>query len=274
MHDESFSMKLNLSPRVRGSIGTATQPILRTIGRVVGSDVLADSVAFFQAFAGMETGFRERADDVVALLPENVHAGFNVNGPIPRGLGVDVELLVARPVGRIHHLAVRRAETRILEAGLAAFIRMAIDKSGIHVRIDISIETDEVHALVIAQQSDHPSSRRRRLSLQPHEEVEHLAHLDSAVEEPYPVGGVAEGAGRRSLVGRVVVDTVEEHAHVEGTPESPPDSRPGVSASGSPSPSRSASSPVAASAGRSSSAAGGSARATPAAKNSAATPAR
>ena len=49
-------------------IGTATQPILRAIGRVVGSDVLADSVAFFQAFAGMETGFRERADEVIALI--------------------------------------------------------------------------------------------------------------------------------------------------------------------------------------------------------------
>jgi anion-transporting ArsA/GET3 family ATPase len=49
-------------------IGTATQPVMKAIGRVVGSDVLADSVAFFQAFAGMETGFRERADDVVALI--------------------------------------------------------------------------------------------------------------------------------------------------------------------------------------------------------------
>ena len=49
-------------------ISTATQPILKAIGKVVGSDVLADSVAFFQAFAGMETGFRERADDVVQLI--------------------------------------------------------------------------------------------------------------------------------------------------------------------------------------------------------------
>ncbi len=49
-------------------IGTAAQPILKAIGRVVGSDVLADAVAFFQAFAGMETGFRERADEVVALI--------------------------------------------------------------------------------------------------------------------------------------------------------------------------------------------------------------
>lgn len=46
----------------------ATQPILRAIGRVVGSDVLADTVAFFQAFAGMEVGFRQRAEAVTALL--------------------------------------------------------------------------------------------------------------------------------------------------------------------------------------------------------------
>ena len=49
-------------------LGSAAQPILRAIGKVVGSDVLADSVAFFQAFAGMETGFRDRADEVVALI--------------------------------------------------------------------------------------------------------------------------------------------------------------------------------------------------------------
>ncbi|MDG1267387.1 MAG: ArsA-related P-loop ATPase [Ilumatobacter sp.] len=48
--------------------GSAAQPFFKAIGRVVGSDVLADSMAFFQAFSGMETGFRERADDVVALL--------------------------------------------------------------------------------------------------------------------------------------------------------------------------------------------------------------
>lgn len=48
--------------------GTAAQPLLKAIGRVVGSDVLADAVAFFQAFAGMETGFRDRADEVVGLI--------------------------------------------------------------------------------------------------------------------------------------------------------------------------------------------------------------
>ncbi|HWM18429.1 MAG TPA: ArsA-related P-loop ATPase [Ilumatobacteraceae bacterium] len=49
-------------------LNTAAQPILRAIGRVVGSDVLADAVAFFQAFAGMEVGFRDRASSVMSLL--------------------------------------------------------------------------------------------------------------------------------------------------------------------------------------------------------------
>jgi len=62
--------KLAMLP-TRGGLkifGAAAQPIFKAIGKVVGSDVLADSLAFFQAFAGMESGFRERADEVVALL--------------------------------------------------------------------------------------------------------------------------------------------------------------------------------------------------------------
>ena len=49
-------------------VNAATQPLMRAIGKVVGSEVLVDAVAFFQAFAGMEAGFRQRADDVIALL--------------------------------------------------------------------------------------------------------------------------------------------------------------------------------------------------------------
>lgn len=62
--------KLLMMPTRRGMkvVNAATQPILRAIGRVVGSDVLADAVAFFQAFAGMEAGFRQRADVVIGLL--------------------------------------------------------------------------------------------------------------------------------------------------------------------------------------------------------------
>ena len=50
--------RLLMLPARRGMslVTAATQPLLRAIGRVVGSDVLADAVAFFQAFAGMEAG--------------------------------------------------------------------------------------------------------------------------------------------------------------------------------------------------------------------------
>jgi anion-transporting ArsA/GET3 family ATPase len=62
--------RLLMMPTRRGLkvLNVATQPVLRTIGRVVGGEVLADAVAFFQAFSGMETGFRRRADEVIALL--------------------------------------------------------------------------------------------------------------------------------------------------------------------------------------------------------------
>ncbi len=64
------AFKLLMLPTKSGLkvLGSAAQPILKAIGRVVGSDVLADAVAFFQAFSGMETGFRDRADEVVALI--------------------------------------------------------------------------------------------------------------------------------------------------------------------------------------------------------------
>lgn len=64
------AFKLLMMPTRTGMkvLSVATQPIVRAIGRVVGSDVLADAVAFFQAFAGMDVGFRDRAEQVTALL--------------------------------------------------------------------------------------------------------------------------------------------------------------------------------------------------------------
>jgi anion-transporting ArsA/GET3 family ATPase len=49
----------------------AAQTFLRTVGKVVGSEVLDDAIAFFQAFQGMEEGFRNRAAHVKALLTES-----------------------------------------------------------------------------------------------------------------------------------------------------------------------------------------------------------
>ena len=48
----------------------AVQTFLRTVARVVGSEVIDDVIAFFRAFEGMEGGFRERAQAVEALLAD------------------------------------------------------------------------------------------------------------------------------------------------------------------------------------------------------------
>jgi anion-transporting ArsA/GET3 family ATPase len=48
----------------------AVQTFLRTVSRVVGSEVIEDVVAFFRAFEGMEEGFRTRAKVVGDLLAD------------------------------------------------------------------------------------------------------------------------------------------------------------------------------------------------------------
>jgi anion-transporting ArsA/GET3 family ATPase len=62
-------------------VGVATQAFLRTVAKVVGSDVVKDAVDFFSAFEGMEQGFRDRAQRVLELLSEPVTAFVLVAAP-------------------------------------------------------------------------------------------------------------------------------------------------------------------------------------------------
>jgi anion-transporting ArsA/GET3 family ATPase len=86
------------------AVSAATQRVLRTIARVVGAEVVDDAVAFFEAFEGMEQGFRDRAQAVIALLSDDATAFVVVASPrrdatqeavffaeklIEAGLGVD-----------------------------------------------------------------------------------------------------------------------------------------------------------------------------------------
>ncbi|MFN2506632.1 MAG: ArsA family ATPase [Acidimicrobiales bacterium] len=63
------------------AVNVAAQTFLRTISRVVGGDVVTDAVAFFQAFEGMENGFRDRAQRVLDLLAEPATAFVVVSSP-------------------------------------------------------------------------------------------------------------------------------------------------------------------------------------------------
>jgi anion-transporting ArsA/GET3 family ATPase len=62
-------------------MGVAAQALLRTISKVAGADIVHDAVAFFQAFEGMEEGFRLRAARVRELLVQPTTAFVLVASP-------------------------------------------------------------------------------------------------------------------------------------------------------------------------------------------------
>jgi anion-transporting ArsA/GET3 family ATPase len=53
----------------------------RTVSKVIGSEVVEDLVAFFQAFEGMEDGFRQRARKVTELLADRGTAFLLITSP-------------------------------------------------------------------------------------------------------------------------------------------------------------------------------------------------
>jgi anion-transporting ArsA/GET3 family ATPase len=62
-------------------VNFAAQAVLRTVSKVVGAEMIADVIAFFQAFDGMEKGFGERANLVLALLTSPETAYVVVTAP-------------------------------------------------------------------------------------------------------------------------------------------------------------------------------------------------
>jgi anion-transporting ArsA/GET3 family ATPase len=63
------------------AVNVAAQAFLRTVAKVVGAEVIDDAVAFFQAFEGMEEGFRERSAAVLELLTDHDTAFVLVASP-------------------------------------------------------------------------------------------------------------------------------------------------------------------------------------------------
>ncbi|HRW38193.1 MAG: ArsA family ATPase [Acidimicrobiales bacterium] len=53
---------------VMKAVNVAAQAFVRQVSKVVGAEVFEDAITFFQAFDGMEAGFKERADAVLELL--------------------------------------------------------------------------------------------------------------------------------------------------------------------------------------------------------------
>jgi anion-transporting ArsA/GET3 family ATPase len=91
-------------------LSVATQMFLRTVSKVVGGAVVADAMAFFAAFEGMEQGFRDRAAKVEKLLVDEGTAFVVVASP--RRDAVEEALYFADRLressGRVQALVVNR----------------------------------------------------------------------------------------------------------------------------------------------------------------------
>jgi anion-transporting ArsA/GET3 family ATPase len=104
----------NTAMRIGGFAATA---LLKTISRVVGTEVVDDVVAFFRAFEGMEQGFRDRAKQVTELLASTDTAFVLVTSP-RRDAVEEAEFFAERLVeGRysVDGLIVNRVHPRFTE---------------------------------------------------------------------------------------------------------------------------------------------------------------
>jgi anion-transporting ArsA/GET3 family ATPase len=102
------------------AVSIATQAFLRTISKVAGAEIVDDAVAFFQAFEGMEEGFRTRAEKMSALVKETSTGFVLVTSPRQDAvteadwfakrlhqMGIEVKALV---VNRTHPMFVQGEE--------------------------------------------------------------------------------------------------------------------------------------------------------------------
>ena len=109
------------------AVGMATQALLRTISKVAGAEIVQDAVGFFQAFEGMEDGFRSRASAVHDLLADPATAYVLVTSARPDAVteaGFFAEKLAERDVA-VAALVVNRIAPSFGDGGGGARPRTA-----------------------------------------------------------------------------------------------------------------------------------------------------
>ncbi len=113
-------------------MGVAAQALLRTISRVAGADIVGDAVAFFQAFEGMEEGFRTRAARVRELLVQDDTAFILVASPRPDSVDEAVHFAdkLAESNMVVTALVVNRVQPRFADQAQLASLPTSGDSQG------------------------------------------------------------------------------------------------------------------------------------------------
>ena len=177
--------------------GVAVAAFLRTVSKVVGTEVVDDIVAFFRAFEGMEEGFRTRAHRVTELLAEPTTGFVLVTSPRREA------------VEEARFFAERLRESRLHIAALIV--------NRVHPRfVDDDVTADELRARGAALDHTDPPHQRLALRYDNLADYTALAHL-----ERDELAGVGDriGAGivayvpslSHDVVDFAALDAVAEH---------------------------------------------------------------
>ena len=164
-------------------VGMAAQALLRTISKVAGADVVRDAVTFFQAFEGMEEGFRTRAIRVNELLKQPGTAFVLVASPRPDSVeeAVHFAAKLAESEMSVTALIVNRVQPRFIDdqrlGQLAALADRATgDGQPLQVLIDnlagyaaASDRDEQVYSDLVARVAPAPVSRVPLLNTDVHD---------------------------------------------------------------------------------------------------------
>jgi anion-transporting ArsA/GET3 family ATPase len=113
-------------------MGVAAQALLRTISRVAGAEIVRDAITFFQAFEGMEEGFRTRAARVRELLAQADTAFVLVASPRPDSVDEAVHFAgkLAESDMSVTALVVNRVQPRFADDAQLALLPPTPDGGG------------------------------------------------------------------------------------------------------------------------------------------------
>ncbi len=129
-------------------MGLAAQALLRTLAKVAGTDIVTDAVAFFQAFEGMEEGFRQRAARVRELLVQPGTAFVLVASPRPDS--IDEAVHFADKLAESHMatsaLVLNRVQPRFASDEQLA----ALDAAGVPSGTDLAVLVENLRGFTLA----------------------------------------------------------------------------------------------------------------------------
>ncbi len=120
-----FRALVTPSRGIARAVNVAAQAFLRTVAKVVGAEVIEDAMAFFQAFEGMEQGFRDRSARVLDLLSSDQTSFVLVASPRPDT--IEEAAYFASRLGEagiaVRALVVNRVHPRFVEPATLAALR-------------------------------------------------------------------------------------------------------------------------------------------------------